>query len=84
MNEERLATELLHELKAANKRWFYAFVIVLVLWFATIAGFLWYAGLPSEEIAIENESGNANYIGNDMNGDFNYGQDNSQEETSQD
>lgn len=84
MNEERLATELLHELKAANKRWFYAFVTVLVLWFATIAGFLWYASLPSEEVAIENESGNANYIGNDMNGDFNYGQDNSQEEASQD
>ena len=81
MDNDTLATELLHELKQSNKRWFYAFIIVLVLWFATIAGFIVYACLPVEEqeITVENDAGNANYIGNDMNGDFNYGKDNSKE-----
>ena len=79
MDNETLASELLHELKQSNKRWFYAFIIVLVLWFATIGGFLWYAGLPTEEVTMDNDSGNTSYIGNDMNGDFNYGQDNSEE-----
>ena len=54
-------------------------VIILTLWALTIAGFLWYLSLPVEEIStisVENEEGNANYIGNDMNGDFNYGKSN--------
>lgn len=77
MEEKSLATELLHELKATSKRWFIAFCIMVVLEVATIVGFLWYISLPVEEletIDIENTDGNANYIGNDMNGDFNYGE----------
>lgn len=46
---ESLATELLHELKATAKRWFIAFCIMVVLEAATIAGFLWYISLPVEE-----------------------------------
>ena len=52
-------------------------IIVLALWAATIAGFIWYLSLPIEEyseVTVENEDGNANYIGSDMNGDFNYGE----------
>lgn len=79
MDNETLATELLHELKVSSKRWFIAFCIMVVLELATIAGFMWYISLPVEEVAIENTDGNANYIGNDMNGDFNYGEDNSKE-----
>lgn len=80
MDDKTLATELLHELKASSQRWFYAFCIVLVLWFGTIACFLWYISLPTEEesVTMETESGNASYIGNDMNGDFNYGESNSE------
>lgn len=78
MNNDTLATELLHEVKASAKRWFIAFIIILCLWFATIGVFIWYISLPVEEITIENDDGNANYIGNDMNGDFNYGEDNTQ------
>ena len=48
MDNETLATEILHELKASCKRWFIAFVIVLVLWFATIGVFIWYISLPIE------------------------------------
>lgn len=59
------------------KRLIIVLVVVLVLWATTIAGFLWYISLPVEEcdtVTVENDSGNANYIGNDMMGDFNYGE----------
>ena len=59
------------------KRLIATLIVVLVLWALTIAGFLYYLSLPIEEISsveVENETGNANYIGNDMNGDFNYGE----------
>lgn len=61
------------------KRMVILLIIILALWAATIAGFLYYLSLPIEEvdtITVENEDGNANYIGNDMNGDFNYGKNN--------
>lgn len=59
------------------KRLIITVIIILLLWAATIAGFLWYISLPIEEVSnvsVENDTGNANYIGNDMNGDFNYGE----------
>ena len=71
--EEKLATELLHEIKAQSKRWFIAFVITLVLWFLTIGVFIWYITLPVEEYSIsydqsaENNSQNQ-IIGGDYNG----------------
>ena len=74
MEEKTLATELLHELKATSKRWFIAFCIMVVLEVATIAGFLWYISLPVEDILIEtDDGGNANYIGNDLNGEIKNG-----------
>ena len=73
MENDKLATELLHEIKATSRRWFIAFIIMCVLEIATITGFIWYISLPVEEITIENEDGNANYIGNDMNGDIHNG-----------
>ena len=73
--EAKLATELMHELKATSKRWFIAFLVVLGLWFVTIGGFIWYISLPVEETTstateVYNEDGNANYIGNDLNGEI--------------
>ena len=68
--EMNLATELMHELKAASKRWFIAFLIVLGLWFATIGGFIWYISLPVEEttdIAQEADNDSYNQI---VGGDF--------------
>lgn len=85
-NEKKLslATEMLHEIKASAKRWFIAFIVTLILWFATIVGFIWYITLPPVEdeqtVTIENDDGNANYIGRDMNGELNNGKDNSKEE----
>lgn len=73
--EISLATELLHELKASAKRWFIAFCVMVALEIATIGGFLWYISLPVEEwVSVENEDGNANYIGNDLNGVLNNGE----------
>ena len=78
--QETLATEMLKEIKATSRRWFIAFIVTLVLWFGTIGVFLWYISLPAEEtVSIENEDGNANYIGNDMNGDITNGENNSEE-----
>ena len=68
MDEEgmTLATEILKELRASAKRWFIAFLVMLVIEVATIAGFLWYLSLPTdyETVTVENEDGNALYLGN--------------------
>lgn len=73
------ATELLHELKMQSRRWFIAFVIMIIVEAFTISAFLWYVSLPVEDsqITVENDAGNANYIGKDMYGVINNGEDNS-------
>ena len=81
MNENTtLATELIHEIKAQSKRWFIAFLVVLLLWFSTIGVFFWYISLPVEDetITVENDNGNANYVGKDLYGVINNGENNSQ------
>lgn len=62
-----LATEILAELKASARRWFIAFIIMIGVEIATIAGFLWYLSLPIdyETVTVENEDGNAMYLGNE-------------------
>ena len=71
MEHENLATELLHEIKNYAKRWFIAFLVVVILWAATIAGFLWYISLPIEEYTtIENDDGITPYIGGNNEGDI--------------
>ena len=72
-----LATELLHEIKASAKRWFIIAIVELILILAMAGGFVWYISLPVDDVAIENDSGNANYIGNDFNGELNNGKDKS-------
>lgn len=58
-----LATEILAELKASARRWFIAFLVMVVVEICTVAGFLWYISLPIDEVAIENDEGNALYLG---------------------
>lgn len=53
MEEKTLATELLHEIKMSAKRWFIAFIIMVILEILTIGGFLWYITLPVEEVVTE-------------------------------
>lgn len=78
MDEEgtTLATEIFQELKASAKRWFIAFIIMLFIEVGTIVGFLWYISLPVDEVTVQNDDDNANYIGNDLNGVINNGEDN--------
>lgn len=74
MDEEgtTLATEILQELRASARRWFIAFIIMLVVEIATVAGFLRYLSLPVDEtVTVENDEGNANYIGGDVSGNVN-------------
>lgn len=71
MDNDKFATELLHEVKASAKRWFIAFCIMVGLEIATIAGFMWYITLPTEETVIEqtsDRSSNNSVIGGDYNG----------------
>ena len=78
MENETLATEMIREIRATSKRWFIMFLVTLCLWFATIIGFILYEyySLPVDTVTVENEDGNANYIGDDMNGDLYNGEDN--------
>lgn len=79
MDEEgmTLASEILAELRASARRWFIAFIVMLIMEVATIAGFLWYISLPVEEsVTVENDEGNANYVGGDVGGDINNGESN--------
>ena len=63
MDNQTLASEMLSELKMQNKRLFMALVIVLALWFATIAGFIVYLSLPVEDISVEQEAdGDSNQL----------------------
>lgn len=67
--EMTLATEILAEVKASARRWFIAFIIMVIIEATTIAGFLWYISLPVDEtVSVENDDGNANYIGGDLDG----------------
>lgn len=74
MENETLASEMLHEIKATSKRWFIAFLVTLCLWFATIIGFILYEyyTIPVDETTIEQESDNQSknlVIGGDYNGE---------------
>ena len=79
-----LATEIFKELKASARRWFIAFCIMCGIELATVGGFLWYISLPVDEVVdIQNDDGNANYVGGDVGGGINNGQDNSAETAGQ-
>ena len=49
MTEQSLATELLHEVKLSARRWFIAFLVMVIVEVGTIIGFMWYISLPVEE-----------------------------------
>lgn len=60
---------MIQELGRQNKRIFIALITVVVLWFATIGGFVWYLSLydfstGTYDFTTE-DGGDANYIGND-------------------
>lgn len=50
-----LATEIFGELKASARRWFIAFIIMLLIEVGTVCGFLWYLSLPVDETVTTQE-----------------------------
>ena len=56
--EEKLAVEMLKELKNSSKRWFVAFCVMVALEILTIAGFMWYISLPIEETVSYTQEAN--------------------------
>ena len=70
MENQPLATELIRELRASNRRWFIVALVELGVIIAIVVGFLWYISLPIEEISVEADGGNANYIGHDLEGEL--------------
>lgn len=81
IEETGFASELLSELKKQTHRWFVAFLIMIGVEVATIGVFMWYISLPDESVRVESTSeGHANYIGNDLNGDLNNGESDSNQE----
>ena len=75
MEDNKLATELLHEIKAQSKRWFILFLVTIILLFISNALWLYAWCLPVEESTTttqttveSNDSGNANYL--EGNGDI--------------
>lgn len=58
---QTLATEMLKEVQRSAKRWFIAFLIMIVLEAMTVAGFLWYISLPVEEYTIDQDTDNGGY-----------------------
>ena len=65
MDDEKLALELLHELKSSCRRWFIAFIIAIVMLFATNLTWLYAWNLPNESESTtisSDDNSNANYI----------------------
>ena len=65
MDGDKLALELLHELKSSCRRWFIAFIIAIVMLFATNLAWLcaWNLPLETETTTISSDdNSNANYI----------------------
>lgn len=50
MEDNTLAIELLHQVKANSRKWFIAFIIVLVMFFASNIAWLYAWNLPLEKI----------------------------------
>lgn len=72
MENETLATELLHELKMSARRWFIIAIVELVIICGITGAFIWYLTLPVDytEWTVEQESTDRSFnnIGGYING----------------
>ena len=86
MENNTLATELLHEIKASAKRWFIIAIAELVIIVMIIGTFIWYLTLPIDEslVDISNDAGITTYVGNDLNGVLKNGENSSPQDTQSD
>jgi len=70
VEEQTLATELLHEIKMSARRWFIIAVTELILILGLAGALVYYMSTPVEDVQMNNQEGNANYIGDDLEGDL--------------
>lgn len=74
-----LATEMLRELKAQNKRQHITIIILIGVIVAMIIGFFIFVRqfeVVGEETIVDSGNGTATYLENSNSGDINYGKDN--------
>ena len=64
LQEQSLAMSLLKDYKKVNERMFNIIVILIICWFLTIAGIIFYSCLPSEETSQE---ANGQHISHEVN-----------------
>lgn len=77
--ENSLATEMLRELKAQNKRQHITIIVLITVVVAMIIGFFVFANqfeLVGEETTVDAGNGTATYLENSNSGDINYGENN--------
>ena len=48
MEDNTLATELLHQIKSSMRKWFIAFIVVLIMFFVSNVAWLYAWTLPTE------------------------------------
>lgn len=80
VKEQSFAMELLHDSRKTNKRMFIIILVILIMWFLTIAYLVYILNdigtieTSTQEVQQESESGNNNFVGG--NGDINNGKTN--------
>ena len=77
--ENSLATEMLRELKAQNKRQHITILVLIGVIIAMVIGFIIYESqfqTVSEETTVDGGDGTATYLENSNSGDINYGENN--------
>lgn len=67
-SEKSLAMELLKEVQIQSKRWMIAFIAVLIMWFLTIGGFVWYLN-QYDFVSYSQDGGGYNNINTGEQGD---------------
>lgn len=67
-----LALEIFSEIKIQSKRWCIAFFTVLILWFITVGGFIWYVH-QYDYITYSQDGGGYNNINTGEQGDVTNG-----------
>ncbi len=65
-------SELIDLVKEQSKAWRRAFFVVLALWAATIAGFMWYLN-QYDFVSYEQDGNGNNYMNSDVGGDVHNG-----------
>lgn len=71
IEQESFAMEMLRESAKNAKRWFMAFIVILVCWLATIGSFVWFLNQYNfESYEVSTDGGGNAYYQNEVTGDI--------------